>query len=94
MAGRELLAHSRPLFRDGPLFKLDLPAHSSVAVPAPDAWFGLLPVTGPASGRPARPGDQHDPGEALLRKSGEGQTSPYPERIHPTGSVTGMPRAV
>ncbi len=31
---------------------------------------------------------------ALLRKSREGQTSPYPGRTYPTGSVTGMPIAV
>ncbi|WP_420395804.1 Hint domain-containing protein [Nioella sp.] len=32
--------------------------------------------------------------EALLHKSVEGQASPFPGRTHPTGSVTGMPRAV
>ncbi|WP_420396368.1 hypothetical protein [Nioella sp.] len=31
---------------------------------------------------------------ALLHKSVEGQASPFPGRTHPTGSVTGMPRAV
>ena len=31
---------------------------------------------------------------ALLRKSGDGQGSPFPRRIHPTAFVTGMPRAV
>lgn len=31
---------------------------------------------------------------ALLRKLIEVQTSPFPGRIYPTGSVTGMPRAV
>ena len=32
--------------------------------------------------------------EALLHKSLEGRGSPLPGRIYPTGSVTGMPRAV
>jgi len=31
---------------------------------------------------------------ALLHKLVEGQTSPFPGRTYPTGSVTGMPRAV
>ena len=31
---------------------------------------------------------------ALLHKSGEGRASPFPRRTYPTGSVTGMPRAV
>ena len=31
---------------------------------------------------------------ALLHKSLEGRGSPLPGRIYPTGSVTGMPRAV
>ena len=34
------------------------------------------------------------PVEALLHKSVDGQISPFPGRIYPTGSVTGMPRAV
>jgi len=32
--------------------------------------------------------------EALLHKSVAGQATPFPGRIYPTGSVTGMPRAV
>ena len=31
---------------------------------------------------------------ALLRKEGEGRTSPFPKRTYPTGSVKGMPIAV
>uniref|UniRef100_UPI003F6B8D67 hypothetical protein n=1 Tax=Sulfitobacter sp. TaxID=1903071 RepID=UPI003F6B8D67 len=31
---------------------------------------------------------------ALLHKSGEGLSSPYPRRTYPTGSVIGIPRAV
>ena len=31
---------------------------------------------------------------ALLHKSNDGQISPFPGRTYPTGSVTGMPRAV
>jgi hypothetical protein len=31
---------------------------------------------------------------ALLRKEVEAETSPFPRRIYPTGSVTGMPSAV
>jgi hypothetical protein len=31
---------------------------------------------------------------ALSHKTGEGRSSPYPIRTQPTGSVTGMPRAV
>ena len=31
---------------------------------------------------------------ALLHKSGDGRASPFPRRTFPTGSVTGMPRAV
>ena len=31
---------------------------------------------------------------ALLRKSGFDRTSPFPRRTDPTGSGTGMPRAV
>ena len=31
---------------------------------------------------------------ALLRKSPDGRGSPFPERTHPTASVTGMPSAV
>ena len=32
--------------------------------------------------------------EALLHKLGSERTSPFPGRTYPTGSVTGMPRAV
>ena len=32
--------------------------------------------------------------EALLHKSFDGRTSPFPGQTHPTTSVTGMPRAV
>lgn len=32
--------------------------------------------------------------KALLHKSVEGHAAPFPERIYPTASVTGMPRAV
>ncbi len=32
--------------------------------------------------------------KALLHKSGFDRTSPFPRRTYPTGSVTGMPRAV
>jgi hypothetical protein len=31
---------------------------------------------------------------ALLRKSPDGRTSPFPGRTYPTTSVTGRPRAV
>ena len=31
---------------------------------------------------------------ALLHKLGSERTSPFPGRTYPTGSVTGMPRAV
>ena len=32
--------------------------------------------------------------KALLHKFGSERTSPFPGRTYPTGSVTGMPRAV
>jgi len=35
-----------------------------------------------------------DGSAALLHKSVAGQATPFPGRIYPTGSVTGMPRAV
>jgi hypothetical protein len=36
----------------------------------------------------------HQRGHPYMTKSADGQTSPFPGRIHPTASVMGMPRAV
>lgn len=44
-------------------FALDCGVVSSISVPTPDTCFGRPSVTGPALGRPRKPGEHHDEDE-------------------------------
>ena len=62
----------------------------------PSVWPGQSPQidNGGRFGQPFEADTSRRCGRALLHKSAEGRTSPFPGQIYPTSSVTGMPSAV